>query len=425
MEKSCTPDGQRPKPMIRRNFLKGFSILGAGTLLANTSEVSGAKVQFSNERAYWVDTLSSITLPVLEALSQDKLKAKMPVEAFPNTIEGRKKVTYLEAIGRSLAGLAPWLELGASGTKEGTLREKFTKLSVASIRNAVTPTASDYMNFTEDAQPLVDAAFLAHALIRAPKQLWGNLDKATQENLIKALQSTRIIKPYYSNWLLFTAMVEAALLKFTGDYDAVRIDYAIKQHEAWYKGDGLYGDGPDFHFDYYNSYVIQPMLLDIVKTVYEETGGMKELMERVISRAVRYAEIQERLISPEGTFPPVGRSIAYRCGAFQLLAQMALQQQLPASLPPAQVRSALSAVIRKTMDAPETFDKNGWLTIGLCGHQPGIGEHYISTGSLYLCTVAFLPLGLPETDVFWSGPPVDWTSRKAFSGNQFPIDKAH
>jgi hypothetical protein len=120
----------------------------------------------------------------------------------------------------------------------------------------------------------------------------------------------------------------------------------------------------------------------------------------------------------------VGRSIAYRCGAFQLLAQMALQKLLPASLTPAQVRSALTAVIRKSMQAPGTFDKNGWLTIGFCGHQPGIGEHYISTGSLYLCTTAFLPLGLPPSDEFWSGAPVDWTSKRAYSGNEFPIDKA-
>jgi hypothetical protein len=88
------------------------------------------------------------------------------------------------------------------------------------------------------------------------------------------------------------------------------------------------------------------------------------------------------------------------------------------------VRSALSSVIKTTIDAPDTFDKDGWLTIGLCGHQPGIGEGYISTGSLYLCTVAFLPLGLPSEDEFWSGPSMEWTSKKAFSGKVFPIDKA-
>jgi hypothetical protein len=219
-------------------------------------------------------------------------------------------------------------------------------------------------------------------------------------------------------------MIEAALLKFSKDYDPVRIDYAIKEHEAWYKGDGMYGDGPNYHFDYYNSFVIQPFLVDVSKTVFEETGDLGDQYTLFISRAKRYADIQERLISPEGTFPVTGRSIAYRCGAFQHLAQMALQKQLPPGLPPGQVRSALTAVIRRTMDASNTYDKSGWLTIGLSGHQPGIGESYISTGSLYLCTTAFLPLGLPPADEFWSSPPAEWTSVKAFSGKDFSIDKA-
>ncbi len=406
--------------MIRRNFIKGFSILTTKDLLISSLEQSPKE----DTRAYWVQTLTRIVTPVLESLSRDGLKKEMPVEAFGDTHENRKKVTYLEALGRSLAGLAPWLELGADDTPEGKLRGKFIRLATSSIRNAVTPSAADFMNFTTSAQPLVDAAFLAHALIRAPKQLWGNLDQPTQTNLINALRSTRVIKPYYSNWLLFTAMVEAALLKFSKDYDPVRIDYAIKEHEAWYKGDGMYGDGPSFHFDYYNSYVIQPFLLDVSKTVFEETGELKDQYQLFTTRAKRYAEIQERLISPEGTFPATGRSIAYRCGAFQHLAQMALQKQLPPSLPPAQVRSALTAVIKKTMDAANTFDNKGWLTIGLSGHQPGVGETYISTGSLYLCTTAFLPLGLPLTDEFWSADPIEWTSVKAFSGKAFPIDKA-
>ncbi len=410
--------------MIRRNFLKGISLLSAGSIANSSTAVAGENHGLEDQRAYWVNTLTRITAPVMESLSQERLKVQMPVEAFSNTHEGRKKVTYLEAFGRSMAGLAPWLELGPDDTSEGKIRTRFIKLATVSIRNAVNPTSLDYMNFTEGSQPLVDAAFLAHALLRSPKQLWGNLDHATQGNLINALKATRIIKPYYSNWLLFTAMIEAALLKFTQEYDAVRVDYALRQHEAWYKGDGVYGDGPDFHYDYYNSYVIQPMMLDIVKTVSEEKGEMKDELTILQKRAKRYAEIQERLISPEGTFPPIGRSIAYRCGAFQLLAQMALQKQLPDSLQPAQVRSGLSAVIAKTMYAPATFNKDGWLTIGLAGHQPEVGEPYISTGSLYLCSVAFLPLGLPAADEFWSSPSVEWTSKKAFSGKAFPIDKA-
>ncbi|WP_426452140.1 DUF2264 domain-containing protein [Paenibacillus sp. S-38] len=106
------------------------------------------------------------------------------------------------------------------------------------------------------------------------------------------------------------------------------------------------------------------------------------------------------MISPEGAFPAVGRSITYRFGAFQHLAQMALQHRLPEHMEPAQVRCVLTRVIRRIMEASDNFDDNGWLKIGFCGHQPELGEAYISTGSLYLCSIVFIPLGLPEADPF-------------------------
>ncbi|MDQ3214152.1 MAG: DUF2264 domain-containing protein, partial [Acidobacteriota bacterium] len=59
-----------------------------------------------------------------------------------------------------------------------------------------------------------------------------------------------------------------------------------------------------------------------------------------------------------------------------------------------------------------------------CGHQPGVGETYISTGSLYLSAAALLPLGLPASDEFWSAAPQPWTSALAWSGQPFPIDRA-
>ena len=50
---------------------------------------------------------------------------------------------------------------------------------------------------------------------------------------------------------------------------------------------------------------------------------------RILERARRYAAILERLIAPDGSFPAIGRSLAYRCGAFHLLAALALRRQLP------------------------------------------------------------------------------------------------
>jgi hypothetical protein len=204
----------------------------------------------------------------------------------------------------------------------------------------------------------------------------------------------------------------------------MRVDFALRQHEQWYKGDGIYGDGPQFHWDYYNAFVIQPMLVDVHAAVAGLDGVWDRQGEEVRRRAARWAAVQERLIAPDGSFPVIGRSIAYRCGAFQSLAQAALLGLLPPELPPAQARCALDAVIRRTLAAPGTFDGDGWLRIGLCGHQPSLGEGYISTGSLYLCATAFLPLGLPPEHPFWSGPDLPWTGRRAWSGEDLAADHA-
>lgn len=193
---------------------------------------------------------------------------------------------------------------------------------------------------------------------------------------------------------------------------------------GWYAGDGAYGNGEFFHFDYYNSFVIHPMLLDVLTVLQRHDVRFAPAQAAVLRRAKRFAEIQERLIAPDGTFPSLGRSTTYRFGAFQLLAQISLLHELPESVHPAQVRGALAAVIRRMMEAPGTFDENGWLRIGFCGHQPALAEKYISTGSLYLCAAGLLPLGLPPTDPFWQGPVVPWTSQKLWSGESLPADHA-
>lgn len=374
------------------------------------------------ERQFYVQTLTKIADPVLVALSENKLKATMPVEAL--IAKDRVYSTYLEAFGRLLDGMAPWLELGPDDTKEGVLRKKYIDLALKGIKNATDPKAADYMNFYKGRQPLVDAAFFADALLRSPNQLWGRLDDQTKQNVIEALKSSRVINASYSNWLMFSATVEAALQKFDKSGDMMRIDYALKQHLLWYKGDGAYGDGPNFHWDYYNSFVIQPMLLAVTSVMKEEGLDRYHYYELFLERAQRYAAVQERLISPEGTYPPIGRSLAYRFGAFQLLSKIAWMGQLPDHVSPQQVRAALYTVIKRQVSMPGTFDEKGWLQIGFAGHQTSIAENYISTGSLYLCSEAFLVLGLPASDPFWQGPDKDWTAKKAWNGEQIDIDHA-
>jgi len=409
--------------MDRRDFLK---TAGAGSVLATVtgSATSSQPIGVpAGDRALWITALRRIADPVLTHLANGTLKARMPVEQAPGA--DRRSVSHLEAIGRLVAGIAPWIELDSTDDPaEARLRAQYADLARRAIGRAVDPASPDFLNFTRDRQPLVDAVFLAHGLLRAPRALRTALDPVAKRHLVAALESTRPILPAYSNWLLFSATVEAGLKSLGAGWDRSRVDYAIRQHEQWYKGDGAYGDGPAFHWDYYNSFVIHPMLLAVVDACKDEQQAWKDLAPRIAERARRYAAVQERMIAPDGSFPAVGRSIAYRCGAFQLLADAALRRSLPDEVSPAQVRGALTAVIRRTLEAPGTFDADGWLRIGLCGHQPGIGETYISTGSLYLCAVALLPLGLPASDPFWSAPSQPWTAAKAWSGQAFPIDHA-
>jgi hypothetical protein len=410
--------------MDRRDFMRTLgtgAVAGAGAL-STPARAEQPAAPAAGDRQFWIDVTRRLADPILTNLGNETLKARMPVEQAAGA--NRESVTHLEALGRLLAGIAPWLDLPADGTAEGPLRAKYAALARRAIDRAVDPSSRDFLNFTKGGQPLVDAAFLAQALLRAPRALRESLDPGTKANLVSALVSTRAITPGFNNWLLFSATVEAALAALGASWDRMRVDYALRQHDQWYKGDGAYGDGPQFHWDYYNSFVIQPMMLDVLDACRDQSAAWKELAGRVEPRARRYAAVLERLIAPDGTFPPIGRSLAYRFGALQVLAQMALRRSLPEGVSPAQTRAALTAVIRRSIEMPGSFDEQGWLRIGFAGHQPAVGERYISTGSLYLCAVGLLPLGLPGSDDFWTAPPQPWTSARAWSGQAFPIDRA-
>ena len=378
--------------------------------------------QGKKDREIWVQTLTRIADPVLENLSQGTLKSNMEVDFTGKT---RKQFAYLEAFGRLFCGMAPWLELGPDQTKEGKLREKYIQLTLRSFSHAVDSTSADYMLFGKPYQPLVDAAFLSQGLLRAKTQIWERLDSQTQQNLITELKRTRRIKPWESNWLLFASMIEATLLDLTGECDMSRLTYGISRfRNDWYKGDGHYGDGPRFHFDYYNSFVIHPILTDVLAVMKKHNIEGADFYETQIKRHSRFAEQLERMISPEGTYPVIGRSIAYRFGAFHALSQASLLNIMPADITPAQVRSAMTQVIRRQMKDKNTFDKQGWLRIGFSGYQPELGEEYVNTGSLYLCAMGLLQLGLSPEDPFWSDAPAKWSSLKAWSGDKSDIDKA-
>lgn len=379
----------------------------------------------SNERQQWLQHMDKMARPVILNLAEDKLKEKMAVE-LTKTVDNaanRTSVSYLEAFGRTLSGIAPWLNLEGGSQEEVSLRKQYRQWTLKAIANAVNPKSKDYLKWN-GGQPLVDASFVAFGLVRCP-WLWQNLDTIVKQQVITAFKTTRATVPVYSNWILFTGMIEAFFCKYGLDYDVVRIEFAVREFaNQWYVGDGLFSDGMSFHMDYYNSIVIHPYLAAIVEIMNSNNKMYRWFIPKLSQINKRYAEIQERSINTDGTYPIIGRSIVYRGGVFHHLADIALKKQLPGSLKPAQVRSALTAVIKKTMDAPGTYNKDGWLVIGLYGSQPGLADFYITTGSLYICSNIFLPLGLPDTDEFWSAPGEPWTSVKVWNGQNTTADHA-
>lgn len=377
-----------------------------------------------SDRALWVKAMDEVARPVIWNLSEGTLRQNMPRESKGKPHE----MCYLEAFGRTLCGIGPWLELGADDTKEGKLREEYIKRTIQAIEHAVDPSSPDYLVWDErqGRQPLVDAAFLCEGLVRARTQILERLDSKTRQQLIEALRLTGRMKPYESNWLLFGSMIEATLYDLTGECDMEKLMYGVNRFmvDGWYKGDGLYSDGKDYHQDFYNSIVIHPMLTDVLELLDRNGLCDKEMLKTHLQRQQRFAVQLERLISPEGTYPCIGRSICYRFGVFHSLAHTCFYHRLPSNLPAGQVRSALTALIRRQIKAKDTFDAQGWLTIGFSGHQLDMSETYINTGSTYMCAAVFLPLGLPASDPFWSEPWQPWTNLKAWKGIDVGADHA-
>lgn len=406
---------------MKKNLILSIIALYACILSINAQN----KQSQTDDRTYWADLMYKISEPVLSNMSKGELSKNMELELSP-TWDGRdKRVTYMECFGRLMSGLAPWLALPDDNTSEGKKRKQLREWALKSYAHSVDPNSPDYLLWRNEGQPLVDAAYIANSFLRAPKQLWEPLDELTKKRYIEEFKQLRRVDPPYTNWLLFSAMVETFLMSIDEQYDAYRIHSAIRKIEEWYVGDGWYADGEHFAFDYYNSFVIQPMYVEVLEHLIEKKRMVKpEQLETARKRMQRYSMILERLVSPEGTFPVFGRSMTYRAGVFQPLALLSWRKNLPQELPEGQVRAAMTSVLKRMFSAEGNFTQKGFLQLGFAGHQPKLADWYTNNGSLYLTSLAFLPLGLPADDSFWTSSPQDWTSKKAWSGQDFPKDHA-
>ena len=397
-------------------------------------------------RQKWLKYLDKLVSPVFTAAANDTIIDVLPqvgedadlakVRKFaPAKVKEHqnKDVAVMEAVARSLCGIAPFLALDESkitDKAEKEMQAKYRVLCAKSLDNITNPKAKSYCKWFEESkfmegyQSVVETAYICSAIIKARKQLFDDQPTEVRQNILTAMSLTAKHKPWGANWLLFASVAEACRYMLTGICDCMRIDFAITKHLDWYKGDGVFGDGENYKFDYYNSYVIQPFLEETLRAAHPVCAGWDTSNNYIFTRAFqRYCEIQERSIAPDGSYPIAGRSIAYRMGAFHALAHGAYTQKLDEKyLPYNQARCALDKVLTKHYSAETLFDENGFLTPGLYGKQPGIVDYYSNIGSLYLCSLIFLPLGLDENHKFWSLPDTLTTWEKGWSGGDLQKD---
>ncbi len=405
-------------------------ILFALLLLLPAQDLVAKRKKEVTDRELWCDILYRMAAPVLSNMSEGKLQENMLVELSP-TWDGRdKRVTYMECFGRLMAGLAPWLSLPDDDTEESKQRKQLREWALKSYAHAVNPESKDYLLWRKEGQPLVDAAYIAESFLRGYDALWTPLDSLTKQRYIKEFTQLRRVNPPYTNWLLFSSTIECFLKKAGAREDAYRITSALRKIEEWYVGDGWYSDGPDFAFDFYNSFVLHPMYVECLEVMTD--GGKKsgwnlkaDNFNRGIKRMQRFGIILERFVSPEGAFPVFGRSITYRTAVLQPLALLAWRGWLPKELSNGQIRAAMTAVMNRMFGDNRNFNEKGFLTLGFNGSQPHISDWYTNNGSLYMASLAFLPLGLPAEHPFWTDASQAWTSKKAWGGEEFPKDHAY
>ena len=380
-----------------------------------------------SDRQYWCSLAYKMAQPVLENMAKGELQKNMQTEFSPSFDNRNKKVLYMECFGRLMAGVAPWLTLPDDNTAEGKQRKQLREWALASYKNAVDPQNPDYLCWGIGGQNLVDAAYIAESFLRAYDTLWKPLDEVTKQRYLAEFAKLRHIDPPYTNWLLFSSTIESFIAKAGGDYDQYRVNSACRKMEEWYVGDGWYSDGPVFAFDYYSSYVFHPMYLETLQAMIDAKANTRldyqKYYDREMLRCQKYSIVLERFISPEGTFPVFGRSIPYRMATMQPLALLAWYQKLPSDLSNGQVRAALTKVMHRMFDQENNFNEKGYLSIGFCGtSQKNVADWYTNNGSLYMTTLAFMPLGLPANHPFWTDAAQPWTQVKAWNNQQFPKD---
>ncbi len=260
--------------MNRRAFLVAAG--SAGVAPALTGGVAGSQPApaSASDRDTWVGVTRRLADPVLGNLANGTLKARCRSNRRPARIAGTSPIS------RRSAGCWRASRRGSScrrmRPRRGQLPAKYADLAAARDRargRSVIAGLHELLQGRAAAgrRRVSRAGDAARAEGAGAGPRSGDDEGADRGARIDARRSRRAS----TTGCCSRRPSRQALARLGARWDRMRVDYALRQHEQWYKGDGVYGDGPVFHWDYYNSFVIQPMLLDVLDVGRDESAGVE------------------------------------------------------------------------------------------------------------------------------------------------------
>jgi hypothetical protein len=245
-----------------------------------------------------VKYLFRVVDPVLQAGARGGLAAEVPLSLSRQSNRNRHAYRVLEALSRVLLGISPWLESSHPlPDEELALRDKYRALAVASLNHL------ELADFTPGFFIQSETGFLSAALLRAPKELWAKVSPSARATIVQGLRHVLAThSPVLNNWLWFRASSEAFLIKngFETPLNGTGVLKAFQRFNLWYLGEGMYSDGPAFHFDYYNSFVVHPLAMDVSFALNGTHWIDSSWLDLFLRRAQMFGVVLERMVSPEG-----------------------------------------------------------------------------------------------------------------------------
>jgi hypothetical protein len=337
-------------------------------------------------REHWAGAADRMLLALRPYASADHARIDLPGQSSRYGPDSDS----LEAFARTFLLAAIRLR-GSSGDDPHGFAEWYARGLVAGTKAGGWP-RPDQLD-----QSKVEACSIALGLHLSRPWLWDRLGHGEQQRVIAWLGTVIGQKYPPINWVWFQIVVETFLRSVDGPWWAGDIESGLLVHEALYRRDGWYSDGPERSYDHYGGWALHvyPLLwADMAPDLCpaELRVAWRERLSRFLDDAVL-------LVGADGSPLLQGRSLIYRFAAAAPFWVGAMTGAT--TLSPGTLRRASSGMLRH-FESHGVPDERGLLNLGWHHEWPAMAQAYSGPGSPYWATKGMLGLALGADHPVWT-----------------------